>query len=97
MADTRRLPSACPPSSDSEAAGPRSDRDHEDTKNSKDHEEELVFFVIFVGFRAFVVSFRESRLSGVSWLPTGSASPPTGDAGLSSPIGRASLRMMSSL
>jgi len=32
-------------------------RDHEDTKISKDHEEELVFFVLFVGLRVFVVAF----------------------------------------
>ena len=32
-------------------------RDHEKTKLSKDHEEELVFFVLFVGFRVFVVAF----------------------------------------
>jgi hypothetical protein len=35
----------------------RDTMDLEDMKISKDHEEELVFFVIFVGFRAFVVAF----------------------------------------
>jgi len=32
-----------------------------DTKLSKDHEEELIFFVLFVGVRVFVVAFFRSR------------------------------------
>jgi len=34
----------------------KSCRDHEE-KLSKDHEEELIFFVLFVGFRVVVVAF----------------------------------------
>jgi len=35
----------------------KSRRDHEDAKLSKNREEELIFFVLFVGFHVFVVAF----------------------------------------